>query len=146
VAVACTTGWRKGSFDALRWGDVDLHVGHIDTARTKNGTPHRAPLLPWVVAELARIRPTDPSPTAPVFGCRNITKAWQTALKRADLPEDWTFHHCRHIAASILAQSGASVPQIMATLNHKSPNMSLRYSHLNVASQRQCLATAWEGA
>jgi integrase len=62
---------------------------------------------------------------------------------KADLPEDWTFHHCRHIAASILAQSGASVVTIMQALNHKTPLMAMRYSHLNVDSLRESIGRAW---
>lgn len=142
VAMAVTTGWRRGSLQALRWRDIDLKAGTADTPRTKNGTPHRAALLPWVVEELRRIRPIDPPHDALVFGARAFTKAWENALKRADLPA-WTFHHCRHIAASILAQSGASTVAIMQCLNHKTPMMAMRYSHLNTDALRESLGRAW---
>jgi integrase len=144
VAFACTTGWRRGSIETLRWCDLDLAAATADTRRTKNGTPHRTVLLPMVVDELRRIRPTRPEPGDLVFGRKGFRKAWETALLRADLPREWTFHHCRHIAASILAQSGASVVTIMQCLNHKTPMMAMRYSHLNVDSLRQNLSQAWE--
>jgi integrase len=143
VAMACTTGWRLGNLQALRWGDIDLKVGHADAERTKNGTSHRTPLLPWVVDELKRIQPLHAEPGELVFGRKNFKRAWQSALKLADLPEDWTFHHCRHIAASVLAQSGASVVVIMQALNHKTPAMALRYSHLSVDALRDGLGRAW---
>jgi integrase len=143
VAMACTTGWRLGSLQRLKWQDLDLKAGTADTLRTKNGTPHRAPLLPWVVDELKRMKPGQAQPGDLVFGVRNFKRAWQTALKLADLPEDWTFHHCRHIAASILAQSGASVVTIMQALNHRTPLMAMRYSHLNVDSLRESIGRAW---
>ncbi|MBM3272828.1 site-specific integrase [Candidatus Kaiserbacteria bacterium] len=143
TAMACTTGWRLGSLMNLRWGQIDLKNGFADAERTKNGTPHRTPLLPWVVSELQRIRPLHPQPTDPVFKKVIFRKAWETALKRADLPTTWTFHHTRHIAASILAQSGASVPTIMQALNHKTPMMAMRYSHLNTATLRENLTRAW---
>lgn len=143
VAMACTTGWRLGSLQALRWQDVDLKAGLADTLRTKNGTPHRAPLLPWVVEELKRMKPELAQPGDRVFEQRNFKRAWVSALKLADLPQDWTFHHCRHIAASILAQSGASVVTIMQALNHKTPLMAMRYSHLNVDSLRESIGRAW---
>lgn len=143
TAMACTTGWRLGSLQGLRWRDIDLDQGFADVKRTKNGTPHRAVLLPWVADEVRRIKPEGVQPDALVFGPRTFRKAWITALKLADLPEDWTFHHCRHMAASILAQSGASVPTIMALLNHKSPSMALRYSHLNTQTLREGLTRAW---
>jgi integrase len=143
VALACTTGWRLGTIQGLCWGDLDLHLGTADTARTKNGTPHRAVLLPWVITELKNIKPHTAQYGDKVFGSVDIRRAWTTALVRADLPQEWTFHHCRHIAASVLAQSGASVPVIMSCLNHKSPLMALRYTHLNVATLRENLDKAW---
>lgn len=143
VAMACTTGWRKGSLQALTWGALNLADGFADAQRTKNGTPHRCVLLPWVVEELRRIRPARAEASDLVFGPAKFDKAWQTAIERANLPATWTFHHCRHIAASILAQSGASVPVVMAALNHKTPAMALRYSHLNVDTLRSAMGAAW---
>jgi len=96
------------------------------------------------VDELKRMKPGQAQPGDPVFGVRNFKKAWVSALKLADLPQDWTFHHCRHIAASILAQSGASVVTIMQALNHKTPMMAMRYSHLNTDALRESLGRAWQ--
>jgi len=143
VAMACTTGWRRGTLENLSWGEINLAEGCADTPRTKNGTPHRTPLLPWVVKELVRIRPALATPTDKVFGDKNVDRAWHNAVKLADLPADWTFHHSRHIAASILAQSGASTVTIMQALNHKTPLMAMRYSHLNTDSLRDSLGRAW---
>jgi integrase len=143
VAMACTTGWRLGSLQGLRWGDLNLSEGFADTPRTKNGTPHRTPLLPWVIQELKRMQPSLAEPVDLVFDTRSFKKAWTNSLKLADLPEDWTFHHCRHIAASVLAQSGASVVTIMSALNHKTPMMALRYSHLNNDALKASLNKAW---
>lgn len=144
VAMACTTGWRKSNLLNLRWGQVDMKQGFADAETSKNGTPHRIPLLPWVIDELKRIRPLHPAPQDRVFKDMTFRKAWETALLRADLPLHWTFHHCRHIAASILAQSGASVVAIQQVLNHKTPLMAMRYSHLNTQSLRENLTRAWQ--
>lgn len=143
VAMAATTGWRMGTLQALRWAQIDLKAGHADTQRTKNGTPHRTPLLPWVVDELRLIRPQQVDGAMLVFGPGNRRKAFRNALKWADLPQDWTLHHLRHVAASILAQSGASVVTIMQALNHKTPLMAMRYSHLNVDAVRESMGRAW---
>lgn len=143
VAMACTTGWRKGTLQNMTWGQINLVDGYADTPRTKNGTAHRTPLLPWVIKELTRIKPRFATNKDEVFGERNFDRAWHNALKLADLPSEWTFHHCRHIAASILAQSGASVVTIMQALNHKTPIMAIRYSHLNTDSLRESLGRAW---
>jgi integrase len=143
AAMACTTGWRKGTIQSMTWGQINLVDGYADTPRTKNGKPHRTPLLPWVVKELARIKPDFATDRDEIFGRKNFDRAFHNALKLADLPEEWTFHHCRHIAASILAQSGASVVTIMQALNHKTPLMAIRYSHLNTDSLRESLGRAW---
>ena len=143
IAVACTSGLRMGNIQALTWGDVDLKHGLIDVARTKNGTPQRSVLPPWAIAEVARIKPENVKNHEFIFGPLNPIKAFRAALRATGLPDDWTLHHCRHIAASVLAQSGASVVTIMQALNHKSPQMAMRYSHLNTDSLRQSMAAAW---
>lgn len=143
VAMACTTGWRLGTLQALQWKNLDLKARLADTLTTKNGTPHRTPILPWVVEELVRIRPDQVDGDEPVFGVHTWKKSWEKALQIADLPPEWTFHHCRHIAASVLAQSGASTVTIMQALNHKTPLMAMRYSHLNVDALRESIGRAW---
>ena len=144
VAVACTTGLRKGSLQSLTWGQVNLKARTLDVATTKNGTPTRSILPQWAAAELTRIRPTNPEPEWVVFGRKDFKRAWASTLERAAIPgsEQWTFHRCRHIAASVLAQSGCSLPVMMQALNHKSPAMSLRYSHVNTKALDQAISTA----
>lgn len=150
ISVATTTGLRLGSISALRWRDVllDGEAPHIDVARTKNGDPHRAALLPFVAEELRSWRRLSPKRGRDdlVFVRRNPNKALKSALRLARLPEEWTFHHLRHIAASLLAQSGASVLEITQTLGQRSTSMAMRYAHLNTTSQRAALAKAWGAA
>lgn len=143
IAVACTSGLRLGALQAIKWGDIDLKARMIDVARTKNGRPTRSMLPPWAVAELQRIRPDNAPDTMLVFGTASFRKAWENALADAGLPADWTFHHCRHIAASILAQSGASLPVIMQALNHRTPMMAMRYSHVNTKALDAAVSSAW---
>ncbi len=68
VAMACTTGWRRGTLQGLTWGQLNLKEGFADTQRTKNGTPHRTPLLSWVADELRRIKPERAEAGDLVFG------------------------------------------------------------------------------
>jgi integrase len=145
VATAATTGVRLGNLTGARWHDTDLAAGTLDIPKTKNGTAHRAVLLPFVLDEIQRWRKLSGAtrPGDLIFPVGNPNSALRTALKRANLPTSWSFHSLRHVAASVLAQSGASVSEIMATLNHRSPSMALRYSHLNPESQRRALAGAW---
>jgi len=143
IAVACTTGLRKSNIQQITWGSVDLKTRVIDVAKTKNGTPMRSVLPVWACKELSRIRPASPAPDMPVFDKREFKKALATALDRAGLPSTWTFHSLRHVAASILAQSGASLIEVMSCLNHKTPGMALRYSHLNTTALDTAMTKAW---
>lgn len=145
IAVGATTGLRRGNLQTLAWGQVNLKARTIDVAQTKNGTPIRSVLPEWAAGELARIRPESPEKHWLVFGNKAFKRAWAYTIDRADIPgsEGWTFHHLRHAAASILAQSGASLPEIMAVLNHKTTSMALRYTHLNTKAIEQAVTRAW---
>lgn len=145
IAVGATTGLRKGSLQGLLWRDVDLKKRVIDVARTKNGLPVRSVMPQWAAVELARIRPLYCEPGEPVFGTKAFKRAWSATIERAGIPGSagWTFHHLRHVAASILAQSGASLPTIMQALNQKTPSMAMRYTHLNTSALDQAMTKAW---
>lgn len=145
IAVGASTGLRKGNLQTLTWGQVNLKARTIDVAKTKNGAPIRAVMPSWAADELARIRPDNPDRTWSVFGTKAFKRAWAYTIERAEIPgsEGWTFHHLRHAAASILAQSGASLPEIMAVLNHKTPSMALRYTHLNTKAIEAAVTKAW---
>lgn len=144
IAFAATTGWRRGNIEGMIWGDLDLKAGRAKAGRTKNGTPHWIPLLPFVVAELERMRPGQAGDGDLVFGAADIKRAYKTALRLADLPETWTIHTLRHVAASVLTQSGAPIQTVAAALNHKTLSMAMRYSHQNTDQLRGALAGAWK--
>ena len=44
--------------------------------------------------------------------------------------KDMRWHDLRHSCASYMAQSGANLLEIGAQLGHKSPSVTMRYSHL----------------
>lgn len=143
IAVAATTGLRKSNIQSITWNDLDLKLRTIDVKTTKNGTPTRAVIPVWVAKELSRIQPENPENHMPIFDKREFKKSLATALDMAGLPDTWTFHSLRHVAASILAQSGASLVEIMSCLNHKTPGMALRYSHLNTTALEKAVTKAW---
>jgi len=56
---------------------------------------------------------------------------WETAARRAGLPECVTPHDLRHCFASVLIRSGASVKVVQARLGHASARTTLDvYGHL----------------
>ncbi|HEX2826049.1 MAG TPA: site-specific integrase [Burkholderiales bacterium] len=135
VMLALATGARRGELLGLRWADVDLERGMVTFHITKNRERRSVPvagsaltvLRTWADARRAdddRVFP-GPLPTLPL----NIENAWRDALATADV-RDFRFHDLRHSAASYLAMSGATAPEIAAVLGHKTLAMVKRYAHL----------------
>jgi site-specific recombinase XerD len=67
-----------------------------------------------------------------VFPITHIKRATRQIKKLAALPEDFRpLHGLRHVYASTLASSGkVDLYTLQRLLNHKSPRMTQRYSHL----------------
>ena len=137
VMMAITTGGRRNEVLGLTWDAVDLDAGTVTLSGQKTKTPRTVALVPEV-AELLRPRrgigqalvfpsPADPSRPA------DMRSAWETALRRAGI-EDFRWHDLRHTAASYMAMSGASLPEIAGVLGHKTLQMVGRYSHLSPAA------------
>lgn len=58
---------------------------------------------------------------------------WASAREKVGLPE-LHFHDLRHVAATLAAETGADVKEIMYRIGNSSPQAALRYQH---ASQRR---------
>lgn len=139
VTLALCTAARKGELRGLTWGDVDLSRRVITLRDTKNGGTRVVPVrgeAEAVLAARAKFRRLDnphvfPAPfrrgKAP-GGPMDFTGPWYRALAEAGL-EDFKFHDLRHTAASYLAMSGASLPELAAILGHKQLSMVQRYAH-----------------
>jgi integrase len=134
VLMAITTGARRGELLALTWGDVDFERGIAHVRTSKNDHPRALPLVPAVLAELARFR--SERPESCVFPSRSrITEprafeaSWLAALKQAAIRR-FRFHDLRHTCASYLAQNGASLLEIADVMGHRQLAMVRRYAHL----------------
>jgi len=135
VMLALTTGMRRGEILGLRWPDTDLERGRIILHKTKNRERRSVPIVPHVadlLREHGKIRRLDNDMVFPSPGKQPIwfDRAWYAALAAAKV-EDFRFHDLRHTAASYLAMSGATVPEIAAVLGHKTLAMVKRYAHLS---------------
>ena len=141
ILMGVVTGLRRGNLTRITHGDIDIEGKSILVRRTKNGSPFVAMITDQVIAELAPFyRPDMPSQL--LFAGRTgkpyiLDKEYRLALARAGLDkhEDACFHTLRHTTASLAAQSGASILQVMDLLNHKTPAMASRYAHLNTKSR-----------
>jgi integrase len=135
VLFGLTTGMRRGELLGLRWQDIDLERRVAVLHNTKNGDRRSVPIVPEV-AELLRehgkVRRLDNERIFPGEGKGPLwfDAEWYAALKTAQV-KDFRFHDLRHTAASYLAMSGATVPELAAVLGHRTLQMVKRYAHLS---------------
>jgi integrase len=136
VMLALTTGMRRGEILALRWPDIDLARGSIVLHKTKNNERRSIPIVPGVLALLGKHAQVRHLQTDLVFAragqdrAIDVDHAFQDVVRTAKL-ENFRFHDLRHTAASYLAMSGATTPEIAAVLGHKTLAMVKRYAHLS---------------
>lgn len=136
VLFAMTTGMRRGELLGLRWPDIDLDRRIAILHHTKNGDRRSVPIVPEVVdllREHGRVRKLGSDQIFVSEGAPEVNRfdnAWYAALKAAKV-ENFRFHDLRHTAASYLAMSGATTPEIAAVLGHRTLQMVKRYAHLS---------------
>ncbi|MGI6458542.1 MAG: tyrosine-type recombinase/integrase [Candidatus Hydrogenedentales bacterium] len=139
VLLAITTGMRRAEILGLAWDNVDFGRRLVLVEHSKNDERRSVPLVGAAfdaLLERSRIRRLDSPLVFPGRrrrgGARpaHIQNAWKAALKRAGI-DDFRFHDLRHTAASYLAMSGATLPEIAAILGHRTLQMVQRYAHLS---------------
>jgi integrase len=153
LLLVCAWGsLRFGEAAELRRRDVDAKDGVVrirrGVVRVKGqaivGAPktaagvrdvHLPPFLLAPLAEhlLAYAQPGRdgllfPSETGEQLATSTLYGAWWEARKAAGR-EDLTWHGLRHTGATLAAQSGASVRELMARLGHETPAMAMHYTH-----------------
>lgn len=136
VALALSTGMRRGEIMGMRWSQVDFARKRITIHKTKNGEVRVVPLVGHVfelLKAMNKVRRIDCDLVFPgdVAGRPfDIQKPWYAALTAAEIV-NFRFHDLRHSAASYLAMNGASMLDIAAVLGHKTLAMVKRYAHVS---------------
>jgi integrase len=138
------TGARRANVSAMRWSDVDLVAGIWRIPKTKNGTPQSVTLSPEAVSVLNSRRAGGEF----VFPGEGKTghivepkKAWATLIKSAGI-ENLRIHDLRRTLGSWQARTGASLPIIGKSLNHKTHQATAIYARLDLDPVRQSVNTA----
>lgn len=154
VLLACWCSLRYGELAELRRGDVDLERGALNVARAvvrvdgrdlvgkpKSDAgvrqvsipPH---LLPLVAEHLAAhvgrgkdalLFPRHPGEDRHLMHTE-LTKIYVKARAAAGRP-DLRLHDLRHTGATLAAQSGATLAELMARVGHSTSGAALRYQH-----------------
>lgn len=156
VLAAAFTGLRWGELIALRRCDVDTHErvvrvprrlaqlasGRMVVGPPKSAAGFRTVALPeLIVGDLAGHleRFVEPGDGALLFvgpkgamlkrGNWRQSVHWPQAIKKAGLPEGFTFHDLRHTGNTLAAAAGASTKELMHRMGHGSMRAALIYQH-----------------
>ena len=140
------TAQRGGEVFEMRWGDVDLadRWWRIPGSDTKNGLPHRVPLIDLAIDILIALRsrvPKDtPASTYVLAGARGKRQRSE-ASARVGLA-DFRGHDLRRTAASRMASAGVPRLVIGKVLNHAERGVTAVYDrHSYDAEKREALDT-----
>lgn len=137
IFVALLTGARKSNVLSMRWSEIDLDRGIWRIAMTKNGTPQNVVLVTEVIERLSVRKDAADADSIYVFpgdgktGHLAVpTKGWLRVLASAGI-EDLRIHDLRRTMGSWQAMTGASLPIIGKSLNHKTPQATSVYARLH---------------
>lgn len=149
VRIALLSGMREGEILALRWRNVDFESGVLIVEDSKSGEARRVPLHPALADELLprrgapddyvaimpsrrrRDKTTDKE-LPPSRDPHTVSQAFRRAARSIGRP-DLCFHSARHVHATRLLAVGASLPEVAATLGHKTLAVARRYAHVSPA-------------
>ena len=145
-SVALLTGARRSNVLEMKWADLDLDAATWRIGRTKNGTPQTVALVEPVV-ELLRERKRQASSVF-VFPGKGATghlvepkKGWTRICKAAGI-EGARIHDLRRTMGSWQAKTGASLPVIGKSLNHKNQSTTAIYARLDLDPVRSAMEKA----
>lgn len=130
------TGARRGEVLGAEWSQFDLDTGVWvkPSAHTKQKKEHRVPLSAAAVAVLKEIHGETGGgewlfPSRAGGPRADVKKNWAQVCKAAGIA-GLRMHDLRHSYASMLVNSGLSLPVIGALLGHSQPSTTWRYAHL----------------
>ena len=142
IRLLLLTGCRKGEILTLRWSDY--REGHLFLRDSKTG-----PRTVWLSTPARRILDALEKTSRWVFtGPRGdrprqgvwLQRFWHRVRAEAGL-RDARVHDLRHTHASIALRQGETVLAIGRLLGHRSPETTLKYTHLADAMVRDAAET-----
>ncbi|MGH9751849.1 MAG: tyrosine-type recombinase/integrase [Blastocatellia bacterium] len=136
VALAVSTGMRRGEICDLRYMDVDLSNKRIMPPQTKNGDTRIIYLNEMATMVFKSVGWNEETkPGERIFAAwtpEHVTVRFGRICENLKIP-DFRFHDLRHTAASWMRMSGADIHTVAQLLGHKDLRMAARYQHLSPA-------------
>ena len=143
IRLLMLTGARVGEIMALEWKHIDIEQGIALLPDSKTG--FKVLQLPApAVAVLENLPRIDKwvFPANSVSGHMvNLKDAWGDVLKQAKI-SGWRLHDLRHAFASMMVNSGASLPIVGKILGHTNASTTQRYAHLEQNPARKAAEEA----
>lgn len=133
VALAVSTGMRRGEIMGLRYLDVDLSNRRILLPQTKNGESRVVYLNDMAVMVLTSMPAGSTGDL--IFSTwtpGQVTVAFGRLCRELKI-ENFRFHDLRHTAASWMRMGGADIHTVGQLLGHKDVRTAARYQHLSPA-------------
>jgi len=143
IRLLMLTGARVGEILALEWKRIDLEQGVAKLPDSKTG--FKVLQLPAPAVAILEGLPEISEyvfPAASASGHMvNIKDAWGDVLKQSGLA-GWRLHDLRHAFASMMVNSGASLPIVGKILGHTQVSTTQRYAHLEENPARKAAEEA----
>ncbi|MFP3120188.1 tyrosine-type recombinase/integrase [Rickettsia sp. R2] len=145
--IALYTSVRKDNILTMKWEQVSFTDKQLYLPETKNGDPHRLPLLNQAV-EILQARKEQsisewvfPSETSSSGHLQEPKKAWKRICKKAGI-ENLRIHDLRRTIPSWMAMTGANQYVIGQLLNHRDPRSTAVYTRLATDTAREYMQKA----
>jgi len=139
------TGARRGEILSLQWNRIDLEQGTARIPHMNSKTGFKVLQLPAPAVAVLQGLPHMSEyvfPAASASGHMvNIKQAWGAVLKQSGLT-GWRIHDLRHAFASMMVNSGASLPIVGKILGHTQASTTQRYAHLEENPARKAAEEA----
>jgi integrase len=139
------TGMRLMEVLSLRWEYLDLEAGTAKLPDSKTGfkiVPLSAPAVDIFKSLTAHSDYVFPSATSASGHMEGLVQPWKFLKANAELKGRWRIHDLRHAFASIMVNSGSSLPVIGKVLGHATPSTTARYAHLEKSPAQKAAAAA----
>ena len=146
ILLSLLTGARQSNVLSMKWEQISFNRSEWLIPKTKNGKPHKLPLVKEAL-EILQERKSHSSSDFVLEGkgkTGHLVEAkagWKRILKRAGI-KNLRLHDLRRSLGSWQASTGANLSIIGKTLAHKSISTTAIYARLSISPVRDSMEKA----